>query len=159
MRRLAPAVILFLAVVLPGITLAQTCPPPVVMLVGGTNPACAGQPVTLDAGPGWSTYQWSPGGATTRMISDSPNETVTYTVTTTDATGCSVTSQPMTVVVNAVPAAPTIQLREATLCGGAQGAAWVSGTWSSYAWSVTNGTIANGSSSASVGYTASGDGP
>jgi hypothetical protein len=158
MRRLAPAVILFLAVVLPGIALAQTCPPPVIMLVGGTNPACTGQLVTLDAGPGWSTYQWSPGGATTRMITDSPGGTMSYTVTTTDASGCSVTSQPMTVVVNAAPAAPAIQLREPTLCGGAQGAASVSGTWSSYAWSVTNGTITSGASSASVDYTASGNG-
>jgi enoyl-CoA hydratase/carnithine racemase len=159
MRRLAPAVILFLAVILPGVALAQTCPPPVVMVVGGTNPSCTGQPVTLDAGPGWATYQWSPGGATTRMISDSPSETATYTVTTTDANGCSVTSQPITVVVNATPAAPAIQLREPTLCGGAQGEASVSGTWSSYAWSVTHGTIAGGSSGASVDYTASGDGP
>src|SRR5436309_5614330 len=59
MRRIAPAVILFLVFVLTGIAQAQTCPPPVVMLVSGSNPACAGQPVTLDAGPGWTTYQWS----------------------------------------------------------------------------------------------------
>src|SRR4029077_2813654 len=138
MRRFASAVSLFLALFPAGIAQAQTCPPPVVMLVGGTNPACAGQPVTLDAGAGWSTYRWSPGGATTRMISDSPSATMSYSVTTTDANGCSVTSQPMTVVVNAAPAAPSIQLRETTLCGGAQGEATVSGTWTSYAWSVTH---------------------
>src|SRR5229473_3956699 len=105
MRRLASAVILVLLFLPAGIAQAQTCPPPVVMLVGGTNPACAGQPVTLDAGPGWTTYQWSPGGATTRMISDNPSGTMTYTVTTTDANGCSVTSQPLTVAVSNVPAA------------------------------------------------------
>src|SRR3989442_12353879 len=145
MRRLAPAVILCLAFVLPGMALAQTCPPPVVMLVGGTNPSCTGPPVTLDAGPGWSNYQWSPGGATTRMITDSPSGTMSYTVTTTDATGCSVTSQPMTGVVNAAPATPAIQLGEATLCVGAQGTASVTGTWPSYAWTWTNGPIVNGS--------------
>src|SRR5438445_13835196 len=139
MRRFTPAVILLLLLSLAGIGQAQTCPPPVVMLVGGTNPACAGQPVTLDAGPGWTTYQWSPGGATTRTISDSPSATMSYSVTTTDAHGCSVTSQPLTVVVNAAPAAPSINLRETTLCGGGQGEASVTGTWSSYAWSVRNG--------------------
>ncbi|HSY49453.1 MAG TPA: hypothetical protein VLC46_11620 [Thermoanaerobaculia bacterium] len=164
MRRLPSAVILVFLFLSAGIAQAQTCPPPVIMLVGGANPACAGQPVTLDAGPGWATYQWSPGGATTEMISDSPNATMSYTVTTTDANGCSVTSQPLTVVVNAAPAAPSINLRETTLCGGAQGEATVAGTWSSYSWSVTNGTIAGGPSSPAangpmVDYTADGSGP
>ncbi len=163
MRRFAPAVILFIAFVLPGIAQAQTCPPPVIVQVGGTNPACAGQPVTLDAGAGWVTYQWSPGSATTRMISYSPNETMAYTVTTTDANGCSVTSQPLTVVVNATPAPPVIQLRESTICAGAQGEASITGTWSSYAWSVTNGTIGGGpgganASGPTVDYTAGGTG-
>src|SRR5258708_30711506 len=142
MRRLTHAVILLLLVSLAGIADAQTCPPPVVMLVGGTNPACAGQPITLDAGPGWTTYQWSPGGATTRTISDSPSATMSYSVTTTDANGCSVTSQPLTVVVNAAPAAPSIQLRETTLCGGGHGYASVTWAWPSAARTGTNRPIA-----------------
>src|SRR5438445_13193109 len=100
MRRFTPAVILLLLLSLAGVAQAQTCTPPVVMLAGGTNPACEGQPVTLDAGPGWTTYQWSPGNATTRMITVSPASTTPYSVTTTDANGCSITSQPVTGGVN-----------------------------------------------------------
>src|SRR5689334_1348455 len=99
MRRLTPAVALCVFVVLAGLAQAQTCPPPTVTLIGGANPTCPGQPVTLDAGSGWTTYEWSPGGGTTRMISDAPAVTTSYTVTTTDANGCNVTSQPYTVVV------------------------------------------------------------
>src|SRR5438094_12446 len=112
MPRFMTRLILVVAIVLPRILEAQTCNPPVIIQVGGTKPVCAGQPVMLDAGAGWATYQWSPGGATTRMISDTPSVTMSYTVTTTDASGCSVTSQPLTVAVSNVPATPSIQLRE-----------------------------------------------
>src|SRR5258706_14901116 len=161
MRRFATAVILFLAFVLPGITEAQTCPPPVVMLVSGANPACAGQAVTLDAGPGWTTYQWSPGGATTRTISDSPSSTVTYTVTTTDANGCSVTSQPLTVVVNAAPATPTIQGAPSDICASGNGSAWTdipSPDYTTVTWTVQHGTITAGASGHSVSFQADGSG-
>ncbi|WP_461445396.1 Ig-like domain-containing protein, partial [Maribacter sp.] len=49
---------------------------------------------TLDAGAGFSTYQWSPGGETTQTITTGPG---TYTVTVTNAAGCEATSQPFTV--------------------------------------------------------------
>ncbi|HEX7677517.1 MAG TPA: hypothetical protein VF713_05295, partial [Thermoanaerobaculia bacterium] len=162
MRRLAPAVFLFIAFVLPGIAQAQTCPPPVVLVVGGTNPACAGQPITLDAGAGWTTYQWSPGGATTRMISDSPSETMTYTVTTTDANGCSVTSQPLTVVVNsAAYAPPSIQGAPSDICPSGNGSAWIdtpSPDYTTVTWTVQNGTITAGASGHSVSFHADGSG-
>ncbi|MEA2238471.1 MAG: hypothetical protein QOC81_3195, partial [Thermoanaerobaculia bacterium] len=161
MSRVTNAFLLILALALPVVMQAQTCTPPVIIQVGGTNPVCAGQPVMLDAGSGWTTYQWSPGGATTRMISDTPNATMSYTVTTTDANGCTVTSQPLTVVVSSAPASPTIQLRETSLCAGGQGEATVGGTWSSYAWTIGNGSILSGSQSnaATVDYSAGGSGP
>src|SRR5437899_3207363 len=109
MRRFAPVVVvclLFITVV----AHAQTCPPPNITLLSGTNPTCAGQPVTLDAGAGWVTYQWT-NGATTRMITDAPAATTSYSVTTTDASGCSVTSQSYQVIVSgASPAPPTIRV-------------------------------------------------
>jgi hypothetical protein len=159
MSRFTNALILILALAIPGVMQAQTCTPPVIIQVGGTNPVCAGQPVMLDAGSGWTTYQWSPGGATTRMISDTPSATMSYTVATTDANGCTVTSQPLTVVVSNAPASPAIQLREPSLCAGGQGEATVAGTWSSYAWTVTNGAIVGSQSAATVDYSASGNGP
>jgi len=144
-RRFLSAVILFLVFLPAGIVQAQTCPPPVIVLVGGSNPACAGQPVTLDAGAGWATYQWSPGGATTEMISDSPSATMSYTVTTTDASGCSVTSQPLTVVVNAAPATPSIHLLDTAICAAGASSAYVDGppgggSWSSIQWTLGNAT-------------------
>src|SRR3954469_1161125 len=151
MRRIAPAVILFLVFVLPGLAQAQTCPQPVVMLVGGSNPACAGQPVTLDAGPGWTTYLWSPGGATTRMITVAPASTTPYSVTTTDANGCSITSEPMTVVVNtAAYAPPTIQGAPADICPSGSGSAWIdfpSPDYTTIAWTIQHGTIPTGAAS------------
>ncbi|MEA2162938.1 MAG: large repetitive protein [Thermoanaerobaculia bacterium] len=158
MSRVTYRVVLILAMAIPRLLEAQSCTPPVIIQVGGTNPVCAGQPVMLDAGPGWTTYQWSPGGATTRMISDTPAATMSYTVRTTDANGCSVTSQPLTVAVSDVPTAPSIQTRETNLCEGAQGEATVSGSWSSYQWSVTNGAIVGGANSATVDYSPSGAG-
>src|SRR5258708_264306 len=163
MRRLAPAVILFLVFALGGIAQAQTCAPPVVTLVGGANPTCAGQPVTLDAGSGWATYQWSPGGATTQMISDTPSVTTSYPITTTDANGCTVTSQPLTVVVNAAPATPSIHLQDANICAAGSSSAYIDppsggGSWSSIQWSLGHATASYGSTSGTVSFAADGSG-
>lgn len=54
------------------------------VITGG--PFCAGSPVVLDAGAGFSSYQWSPGGETTQTITVSANGI--YAVTTTDSDGC-----------------------------------------------------------------------
>src|SRR5258706_107699 len=139
MRRLAPAVGLFVFF-FACLVQAQTCPPPTVTLVGGTNPTCAGVPVTIDAGSGWATYQWSPGGATTRTLTDSPLVTTSSTVTVTDANGCSVTSAPMTVTVG-VDAAITAP---ADVCPSGEAVPSVAspasgGEGSSVTWQITNG--------------------
>ena len=160
MRRIAPAVILFLVVQLPGFAQAQSCPQPVVMLVAGSNPACAGQPVTLDAGPGWTTYEWSPGGATTQMITVAPESTTPYSVTTTDANGCSMTSQPLTVVVNnASYAPPAILGTPEDICPSGSGSAWidtVSPDYTTVSWTIQHGTITNGAESHYVSFDADG---
>ena len=51
--------------------------------------------VTLDAGAGFSSYSWSPGGETTQTITALAG---TYTVTVVDANGCSGTSASVTVI-------------------------------------------------------------
>ncbi|HEV7923516.1 MAG TPA: hypothetical protein VGR02_22250, partial [Thermoanaerobaculia bacterium] len=135
---------------------AQSCPTPVIIQTGGSNPSCAGLPVTLDAGPG-VTYLWS-NGATTRYITDTPTATASYTVTVTDADGCSATSSALTVTVNPVNAA-TAQTVMPSVCAGANGQAYImsppSGvTWTAYAWSIANGVINGSSTGQTVDFTA-----
>src|SRR3954454_20493661 len=156
----ASLVSLLLLCLLTGAVDAQTCSPPVVILAGGTNPSCEAQPVTLDAGSGWTTYQWSPGNATTRMITVSPASTTPYSVTTTDANGCSITSQPLTVVVNsAAYAPPAIHDAPADICPGGSGSAWIdipSPDYATVAWTIQHGTITSGAASHYVSFDADG---
>jgi hypothetical protein len=73
--------------------------------ITGPSSSCAGQQITLDAGAGFDSYSWNPGGATTQTISPSPTVTTTYTVTVTKAGSCpGQDSHPVTVT--AIPTAP-----------------------------------------------------
>jgi len=134
-----------------------SCSAPTIVQIGGTNPLCPGQPATLDAGPGWVSYQWS-NGATTQIITDAPPSTTTYTVTVTDANGCSVTSAPMTVSVAAAHV-PQIGSSFGAVCPGGQPFIYAYSTepgftWASYDWTVTNGTLTGGANTASPQFTA-----
>ncbi|MBP7866973.1 MAG: VCBS repeat-containing protein [Acidobacteria bacterium] len=60
--------------------------------VTGPATVCAGSSVTLDAGDGYASYSWAPGGATTRTVDVSPATDTTYTVTVTNGSGCAGTS-------------------------------------------------------------------
>jgi len=66
---------------------------------GNNQSVCAGSPVTL-SGSGASTYSWNNG--VQNGVPFTPNATQTYTVTGTDANGCSNTAQ-VTVTVNPSP--------------------------------------------------------
>mgnify|MGYP005749316913 CR=1 FL=1 len=70
----------------------------------GATTFCQGGSVTLTASEG-SSYLWS-NGATTRSITVSASDS--YTVTVTNQNQCAVTSQAVAVLVNALPAKPTI---------------------------------------------------
>lgn len=103
-------------------------------ITGGLN-YCSGAGATLDAGSGYATYAWTPGGANTQNVTLVAG---TYTVTVTDNLGCTGTSQPVTVT-NTQPQAPVI-----TGPGGVCGANTVTidaGVgYVSYAWSPTGGS-------------------
>jgi hypothetical protein len=157
-------VVAFLIILAPLAAHAQSCTPPVVTQIGGMNPSCAGAAVTLDAGDGWVTYAWS-NGATTRSITDAPMSTTAYSVTTTDALGCSVTSAPLEITVNANLAPPEIELYEPEICPGSSSMNGYAMTvepppgtqYVAYQWTITNGTFPYGSTSSSVSFQATGD--
>ncbi len=57
--------------------------------ISGPMGVCPGASTVLDAGPGFASYLWSPGGQTTPTIEVAPAITTDYSVTVTDAARCS----------------------------------------------------------------------
>ena len=158
MRRYLAVLTVMVMVCFGTTALAQpSCTAPTIVQIGGTNPLCQGQPATLDAGAGWVSYQWS-NGATTQIITDAPPATTSYTVTVTDANGCSVTSSPLTVTVTPAHVPQISSFGPA--CPGGQAYIWAYSNdpsftgWSSYDWTVTNGTITSGANTASPQFVA-----
>gem|GEM_PF-513094 len=89
--------------------------PQVTVTASGPTTFCAGGSVTLTASAGTS-YAWS-NGATTPSIT--VNQTGNYSVTVTGTGGCTNTSAPTTVTVNALPAIPVISSAgSTTVCVG-----------------------------------------
>lgn len=69
--------------------------------ITGTNVICQGQNSTFDAGAGYSSYLWNTGAVTQTL---SVNTSGTYTVTVTDANGCTKnTTRALTVNPNPTP--------------------------------------------------------
>jgi subtilisin-like proprotein convertase family protein len=97
---------------------------------------CAGTVVTLDAENIGSTYVWSPNGETTQTIV--ANATDSYSVTVTDANGCSSTSA-ADVIVNANPVVNITG--NTTICEGETAVLFGSGT-GDYLWSNGETTVA-----------------
>ncbi|MFM7766693.1 MAG: PKD domain-containing protein, partial [Bacteroidota bacterium] len=123
---------------------AVTINPNALPVITGTFAVCQGASATLNAPAGMTSYAWS-NGATTPSIS--PSVAGTYTVTVTNANGCTgTTSQAVTINANPVPVISgtftACQGASATLNATPAGAA-------SYLWN-------NGSTSASISPNTSG---
>ncbi len=106
--------------------------------INGNNSICVGESTTLDAGSGFSSYMWSPGGSNAQQITVSTGGN--YSVTVTNAAGCQGTAS--FTVSQAASLSPVIN-GDLNFCPGSQTTLSVAGSYSTYAWSTssTNPTI------------------
>jgi hypothetical protein len=93
---------------------------PAAVIITGQSTVCEGQTVTMNANPG-DSYQWKKdgvniNGATTQTYI--ATVTGNYSVTVTNAGGCSGTSSPVAVTVSPAPVVTTTPSGNATLCNG-----------------------------------------
>jgi predicted transcriptional regulator len=107
--------------------------------IGGTTTICTGGSTTLTAsGAGTGTYAWANSLGSNAGITVSPTSGTTYTVTITDANGCT-DSETASVTVNSLP---TASISGATqICSGSSTTLTASGG-STYGWSSSLGVNA-----------------
>ena len=103
--------------------------------ISGNTAICPGGSTTLDAGAGFSSYSWSPGGATTQQITASA--VGTYTVTVSNASGCTGTAS--VIVTQHVAPTPTIS-GNLFFCTGGSTILDAGAGYSSYLWSPGGAT-------------------
>lgn len=94
--------------------------------------------ITLSAGLGFASYQWSNGSTSPGIVVGSDG---TYSVTVTDATGCSGTASE-TVVIPALP--QTSVVGAAAFCTGLTGQLAATGSFAQYAWTSGGQPIGSG---------------
>ncbi|OWY20584.1 hypothetical protein C7N43_08065, partial [Sphingobacteriales bacterium UPWRP_1] len=128
-----------------------TVNPTPTVTISGDNTICIGSSATLSATGGFSGYNWSNSGGTSQSITVSPAATTTYTVTVTDANGCTASdNQLVTVAANLTPNITG----DLSICAGETTMLSVSGAGiTQYDWSNGGGTGPTASYSAAGTYT------
>ena len=111
-------------------TVTINTPPVAQITSGGATTFCQGGSVSLSANSG-ASYLWS-NGATTQTISATSSGS--YTVTVTNASGCSTTSLPVAVTVNALPNANILPGANVNVCAGSS-VMLSTGSAAAYSWS------------------------
>ena len=129
---------------------------PVVSASSSSPSVCSGSNVNLAAG-GASTYTWMPGNLSGFLVTVAPTATTTYTVTGTNANGCSNTAT-STVLVNALPTVSATSSL-ASVCAGGSVTLTGSGA-STYTWMPGNlvGSSVSVAPTSTTTYTVSGVG-
>ena len=98
----------------------------------GATRICPGDSVKLDAGPGYASYLWSPGGETTRTIW--VKAAGTYKVNVASAGGCTGSSADVVVTVAPTPTPVIESVRTPALCPG-DTLTLFTGSYARYEWS------------------------
>lgn len=102
----------------------------------GPTSFCPGESVILDAGPGYTSYLWTPGGATTQTIT--VNTAGNYSVTVSSSAGCTGTASSNPITVTVFPGiSPTITASGDTL---------ISTIAAAYQWYLNGIAISNATS-------------
>jgi hypothetical protein len=81
----------------------------------GCTSTCFGGSITLDAGEGYSSYLWSNGALTRKIIVNNPESSGKYSCTVTNSVGCSKTSDAISVVIQKQAEKPYIVQQGTTL--------------------------------------------
>ena len=116
-----------------GSTTVTTNPLPTPVLAGNPS-ACAGDSVLISCNVGYTNYLWNTGAITSSIYAPT---TGTYTVTVTDANGCTKNvSKAITILANPVPNITGV----ATICQGNTTTLNAGGGYTSYIWSNGLGT-------------------
>lgn len=91
----------------------KTMPQSTITLAKGQSSFCEGESATLDAGAGFSSYQWST-GSTSRLLTVNKSGNY-YCIVTSTGLECADTSLPYTIVVYLKPSIPVISRSKDTL--------------------------------------------
>jgi hypothetical protein len=131
-----------------------TVNPSPAVTISGPSSICASGSVTLDAGAGFASYNWS-NGALTQTITVSPAVTTTYSVTVTNAAGCS-GSASKTVTVGSGASRTTVSAPASVASNSTSNPASVPAaqSGSTYDWTISGGTITSGNGTPSILWTA-----
>ena len=103
--------------------------------MNGPTSFCANNTSTLTVDGGFANYEWSNSGNTNSIT---VNAEGTYTVTVTDANGCSTTASQF--VAQSSNLTPTITPSQTAICDGNPATLTADGGYSSYQWSTTENT-------------------